>query len=90
MADRIIDDFILTDIADSLRAATGGTDLITPEEMAGKVDECYQSGYGTGREAGYAEGKTEGYAEGLAARTYEVWTITLADGTVVEKEMALL
>lgn len=31
-----------------------------------------------------------GYADGLAARTYETWTITLTDGSVVEKEVALL
>ena len=41
-------------------------------------------------EEGYTEGRTDGYADGLAARTYEVWTITLVDGSVVEKEVALL
>lgn len=31
-----------------------------------------------------------GYAEGLASRTYETWTLTLADGSVIEKEVAML
>jgi GTP-binding protein EngB required for normal cell division len=31
-----------------------------------------------------------GYTDGLSARTYETWTITLIDGTIVEKEVALL
>ena len=61
-------------------------------------DGGFERGYAEGHEDGTAEGytkghedgKAEGYEEGLAARTYEVWTITLADGTVVEKEMALL
>lgn len=35
-------------------------------------------------------GYDRGYEEGLAARTYETWTITLTDGTVIEKEVALL
>ncbi len=47
-------------------------------------------GYSTGHEAGYSEGVEKGYNDGLAARTYEVWTITLTDGTIVEKEVALL
>lgn len=41
-------------------------------------------------EEAYELGRSEGYAEGLAARTCEVWTITLVDGTVIEKEVALL
>lgn len=39
--DRIIDDVILTDIANSIRSATGETNLIIPEEMAGKVSDIY-------------------------------------------------
>lgn len=35
-------------------------------------------------------GYERGYAEGLAERRHEVWIITLVDGTVVEKEVALL
>ncbi len=35
-------------------------------------------------------GYERGYADGLAARTHETWTLTLVDGTVVEKEVALL
>lgn len=38
----------------------------------------------------YEMGLSEGYAKGLAERRYEIWTITLTDGTVVEKEVALL
>lgn len=46
------------------------------------IDDVYK--------AGKAEGHTEGYNDGLAARTYETWEITLADGTVIEKEVPLL
>lgn len=35
-------------------------------------------------------GYERGYAEGMAARTHETWTLTLIDGTVVEKDVALL
>ena len=60
--------------------------------------EGYSNGYkkGTvdGYDAGYLEGKAngydDGYDEGLATRTYETWTITLVDGNIVEKEVALL
>lgn len=38
----------------------------------------------------YENGYTDGYADGLAARKYETWTFTLADGSVIEKEVALL
>ena len=41
-------------------------------------------------DGGYERGYGEGYEEGLAARTYETWTITYVDGTVEEKEVALL
>ena len=65
-------------------------------------DGGYERGYGEGYEAGNAEGYKkghssgviegyqDGYNNGLAARTYETWTITLVDGTVVEKDVALL
>lgn len=43
-----------------------------------------------GFERGYEQGVADGYKQGLSARTYETWTITLVDGTVVEKEVALL
>lgn len=43
--DRIIDDVILTDIADAVREKTGETDLIVPENMPQKVTECYDAGY---------------------------------------------
>ena len=35
-------------------------------------------------------GYEQGYEAGLAARRYETWTITLSDGNVIEKEVALL
>jgi hypothetical protein len=44
----------------------------------------------TASDGGYERGYSAGYAEGLATRTYETWTITLTDGTVIEKEVALL
>lgn len=37
-----------------------------------------------------AEEAVASYERGLAARSYETWTITLADGTAVEKDVALL
>ena len=49
-----------------------------------------QQGYTEGRAQGYAEGEAKGYADGLAARSYETWTLTLVDGSTVEKEVALL
>ena len=58
--------------------------------LSGVFEEGYERGYDEGYEVGNTEGYTKGHAEGLAARTYEVWTITLADGTIVEKEVALL
>ena len=66
--------------------------------LNGGFEEGYEQGYAAGYEAGeaegvekgYADGYREGYDEGLATRTYETWTITLVDGSVVEKEVALL
>ena len=50
----------------------------------------YSAGYIKGEESGYVKGREKGYNEGLSARTYETWTITLVDETIVEKEVALL
>lgn len=50
----------------------------------------HADGYSEGHTAGVQEGYTNGYQTGLAERQYEVWTITLVDGSVVEKEVALL
>lgn len=66
--------------------------------LSGGFEEGYGQGYAAGYETGNAEGyakghtdgHTEGYEEGLAARTYETWTITLVDGTIIEKEVVLL
>lgn len=52
--------------------------------------EGYSDGFADGHSEGYIEGEAKGYADGLAARTYEIWTFTLTDGTIVEKEVALL
>ena len=49
-------------------------------------DGQYEKGYAIG----YEQGERAGYTEGLAARKHETWTITLTDGSVVEKEVALL
>lgn len=48
MADYVIDGAILTNIADTIREKTGEADSITPEDMSGKVTECYDKGYETG------------------------------------------
>lgn len=49
-------------------------------------NDRYEEGYNDGVKQGYSDG----YDKGLAARTYDTWTITLVDGSVVEKEVALL
>lgn len=48
------------------------------------------AGKAEGLKEGYDKGYIEGYAEGLEQRKYEIWTFTLADGTTVHKEIALL
>ena len=53
-------------------------------------DGGFDRGYADGYEKGNADGYGKGYNEGLAARTYETWTIAYVDGTVEEKEVALL
>lgn len=59
MPDYIISGDVLTDIAETIRSQTGETELIAPEDMPGKVAECY--------ERGYTEGETVGYEAGYAA-----------------------
>lgn len=56
----------------------------------GGYERGYAKGHTDGLEQGYDDGRTAGYAEGLAERKYETWTITLIDGTVIEKDVALL
>lgn len=72
----------------------GGYDRGYAEGYEKGEEDGILKGYADGQETGYAEGCADGlakgYAEGLAARTYETWTITLVDGSVVEKEVALL
>lgn len=53
-------------------------------------DGGYDKGYADGEASGYTKGHADGYATGLAQRSFEVWTITLTDGSTVEKEVALL
>ena len=53
-------------------------------------DGGFESGYEQGFETGSNDGYSKGYNEGLKQRTYEIWTITLKDGSVIEKEVALL
>ena len=55
MPDYIIDGAILADIADAVRAKTGETEPIIPEEMAAKL---------LNTEGDYDRGYAEGYAEG--------------------------
>lgn len=69
--------------------------LSTEEVLVGRLtttlpDGGYESGYSDGYDKGHVDGVEQGYSEGLAARTYETWEITLADGTVIEKDVALL
>lgn len=56
----------------------------------GGYERGYETGYTKGNTDGYKMGFEQGYDEGLSKRTYEVWTITLVDGSMVEKEVALL
>lgn len=60
----------------------------------GGYERGYAAGYEVGNTDGYTKGHMEGveqgYAAGLAAREYETWTITLTDGSVVEKDVALV
>lgn len=59
-------------------------------EVQNVSDGGFERGYKAGYEKGEADGLRKGYDEGLAARSYEIWTITLADGSIVEKEVPLL
>ena len=60
----------------------------------GEVHNISDGGFERGYAAGYVEGEDagleKGYADGLVARQYETWTITLEDGNVIEKDVALL
>jgi flagellar biosynthesis/type III secretory pathway protein FliH len=60
-----------------------------PKKLTAKIKELKMPLSG-GFEEGYNQGYEDGYEEGLAARSYETWTITYVDGTVQEKEVALL
>lgn len=46
MADRIINDTVLTDIADSIRSASGTSDPIKPEDMAAAIGMLTSGGEG--------------------------------------------
>ena len=54
------------------------------------IQNVSDGGYERGYKEGYTEGVQKGYADGLAARQYETWKITYVDGTVEEKQVALL
>ena len=60
----------------------------------GEVHNISDGGFEKGYTAGYTQGEVDGYAkghsDGLTERQYEVWTITLVDGTIVEKDVALV
>lgn len=64
----------LTDNTNRIRTLIGG--------ISGLPNDRYDEGY--------SDGYTKGHTDGMAERQHEVWTITLVDGTVVEKEVALL
>lgn len=57
-------------------------------------NECsFDANFGqvqTASDGGYERGYEAGYEEGLAARTYEIWTVTYVDGTVEEIEVPQL
>lgn len=72
------------------RGYVEGYDKGEEEGHKAGYESGYQQGNEAGQKAGYTDGHAVGYAEGLAARKYETWTITLVDGTVIEKEVALL
>ena len=75
---------------------------LTFKELVPISDGGYERGYEHGYTSGYTKGETDGHdkgytdgyekghTDGLAQREYEVWTITLVDGSIVEKEVALL
>lgn len=53
-------------------------------------DGGFDRGYAEGYEKGNVDGYENGYDKGLSERTHETWTITLTDGTVIEKDVAML
>lgn len=82
----------------TVQASLEGATIVSGGDYEQGYTNGYQDGEASGRATGYAEGyevgNTEGYdkgyAEGLAERKYETWEITLTDGTVIEKDVALL
>lgn len=91
----------MTAIADEVRTLAGVADKLNLDDMAAHTHDANTE---VGTQENLIEqirtalqGKSaaddrydEGYADGLAARTYEIWTITYVDGTIEEKEVALL
>lgn len=59
------------------------------EELNSEMDIDFEE-LQTSSDGGYERGYAKGYTDGLAARTHETWTITLVDGSIVEKDVALL
>ena len=68
----------------------GDADSIYDKGFSEGYNKGYEAGFGEGNAIGYGEGFRKGKEEGLAQRQYETWTLTLADGSTVEKEIALL
>ena len=90
----------MTAIANEVRTLSGASDKLSLDEMASHTkdandeiatqDDLIQQ-IQTALIGKVANDRyDEGYADGLAARTYETWTITYVDGTIEEKEVALL
>lgn len=74
-----------------VRFSENRQDFVANFEQTTIVSEGgYEEGYQKGKLEGLEEGYGVGYDNGKAERTYEIWTITLTDGTVIEKEVALL
>lgn len=81
------EDFSVTLIANGLY------EYPKPEDKYHKdlsITVAVPSDYGKGYDDGYEVGNSDGYNEGLAQRQYETWTLTLEDGSTIEKEIALL
>lgn len=90
----------MTAVADEIRTLSGTLDKLSLDEMAVQAknanNEVDTQDILIEQIKAAIQGKAtsdrydEGYADGLAARTYETWTIAYVDGTIEEREVALL
>lgn len=75
----------LTAIADEIRSYTGGTNLLTLDDMRAEISrvdqEGYHEGYDVGHNDGYIEGYIDGYSEGNGEATAAFWEAFTASGT---------